>query len=49
VEGQTHFLARGKAVRLTLARQFVWKVDDREPQIERLPNSVPGMELVIRR
>lgn len=44
---QTHRLPRGKSLKLDLGRQFVWQVDNREPQTEQV--SEAAIEIVIRR
>ncbi len=49
VDGKTHRVARGQNLRLSLARQFVWREENREPQAERIPDSATGLEIVIRR
>jgi hypothetical protein len=49
VAGQNYSLPRGKNVKLELDRQFVWRVDQREPQSERIPASESALEIVIRR
>ncbi|HEV3204065.1 MAG TPA: hypothetical protein VGY77_06775, partial [Gemmataceae bacterium] len=49
VEGQVHLLKKGGSLKLELERQFVWKVGEHKPQMEQVPNQVPGLELVIRR
>jgi hypothetical protein len=48
VAGQTHRLEHGKNLKLQLNRQFVWRVEDREAQSERVPDEVPGLDIVIR-
>jgi len=49
VNGQKHVLRRGQKLQLELSRQFVWRVNDREPQAERIPEKESGLEIVIRR
>lgn len=49
VEGQQQVLPNGTGTRRAVARQFAWRVDDRETQLERLPESAPFVEIVIRR
>jgi hypothetical protein len=49
VDGQVHFLAPGKSLKLDLKRQFVWREGENKPQIEQIPDNVPSMEIVVRR
>jgi hypothetical protein len=49
VANQAYTLPRGKSVKLELPRQFVWRVDAREPQNEKMPESQTALEIVIRR
>jgi len=49
INGETRLLRRGKKLQLELGRQFVWRVNDREPQAERVPDKEAGLEIVIRR
>jgi hypothetical protein len=48
VDGQTHRLPPGHAVTVHVERQFVWQLDQREPQHERLPEDKTTLEIVIR-
>jgi hypothetical protein len=47
--GLAHFLPRRRAVTLLLGRQFVWQLDQREPQREHIPEEQGSLEIVIRR
>lgn len=49
VDGQPRTLARGQSVLLTLPRQFVWQIDERQPQNETVPAGQAGVDVVIRR
>jgi hypothetical protein len=49
ISGQTLRLVPGQNVKLSVAREFVWQLDDNEPQVERVPDQVPGVEIVVRR
>jgi hypothetical protein len=49
VAGQSYPLGRGQNMKLDLDRQFVWRVDQREPQNEQIPASESALEIVIRR
>jgi hypothetical protein len=49
IANQAYTLPRGKSVKLELPRQFVWRVDAREPQSEKMPESESALEIVIRR
>lgn len=49
VDGTPLDLAPGKRGTLELARDFVWKVEGREPQAQRLPTGESALEIVIRR
>jgi hypothetical protein len=49
ISGQALLLAPGQNVRLSVAREFIWQLDDHEPQVERVPDQVPGVEIVVRR
>jgi hypothetical protein len=49
VDGQVHLLKKGRSLKLELDRQFVWKVGEHKPQMEQVPDQVPGLELVIRK
>jgi len=49
VDGQPRTLARGQSVLLTLPRQFVWQIDERQPLNERVPAGQAGVDIVIRR
>lgn len=49
VEGRPQLLPNGAGTRFTTGRQFAWRVDDRETQLERLPEGAPAVEIVIRR
>jgi hypothetical protein len=49
VEGQDHYVPRGKNVRLDLGRQFVWRVEDRAAETEKVPANDSAVEIVIRR
>lgn len=49
VDGQTRTLAAGANTTLDLRRQFVWQVNDREPQFERVAASDSALEIVLRR
>jgi hypothetical protein len=49
VDGKSWLLNAGQSVRLSLARRFAWQVNDRDPQIERLADQTPSMEIIVRR
>ena len=49
VAGRTHTLPRDKNLMLTLDREFVWQVEGREAQVERVPAGESALEIVIRR
>jgi hypothetical protein len=49
IEGQAHVLAPGQKMRSDVDRQFVWRVEGRDPQFELVPAGMPTMEIVIRR
>jgi hypothetical protein len=49
VDGRDHRIASGETLKLEVGRQFVWRVDDREPQSEQIPAQAPALEIVIRR
>lgn len=49
VANQAYSVPRGKSVKLDLPRQFVWRVDSREPQNEKMPENEAALEIVIRR
>jgi hypothetical protein len=49
VDGKSHVLAAGKNLKLELARQFIWKMANHDPQTERIAVDTPGLEIVIRR
>lgn len=49
VAGQSQNLAAGKRVNLKLARNFVWQLDGREPQVSSLPENGAGLDIIIRR
>jgi hypothetical protein len=49
VDGQKRILPRGKSLTLELDRKFVWQVEGREPEAERVPANETGLEIVIRR
>jgi hypothetical protein len=49
VAGQKQTIVRGKSLTLELDRQFVWQVEGRESQAERVPATESGLEIVIRR
>lgn len=49
VANQAYSLPRGKSVRLDLPREFVWRVDSREAQNEKMPENESALEIVIRR
>jgi hypothetical protein len=48
VDGQTQRLPRDRAVTLELGPQFVWQIDQQPPRTERVPDNLPGHEVVIR-
>jgi hypothetical protein len=49
VDGRPQTLARGRAVTLSLGREFVWQVGGAEEQVERVPPDKSTLEIVIRR
>jgi hypothetical protein len=49
VDGQPRTLSHGQSVLLTLPRQFVWQIDERQPRNERVPAGQAGVDIVIRR
>lgn len=49
VANQTHTLPRGQRLKVDLDRQFVWRVEQREPQNQRVPDGEAALEIVIRR
>jgi hypothetical protein len=49
VANQAYALQRGKSLTLDLPREFVWRVDSREPQNEKMPENESALEIVIRR
>jgi len=49
VDGRSHTLEPGKNLTLTVGRKFVWQVDGREPQTERIATGEVGIEIVLRR
>lgn len=48
VDGRAYTLSGGKTLRLGLGRSFVWRVGDREPENERIPDRETGLEIVFR-
>jgi hypothetical protein len=49
VAGQVRALPRGRGVTLVLPRDFVWQLDSRDPQVERVQAKESAVEIVIRR
>lgn len=49
VGSQRHSLPRGKNVLLDLEREFVWHIEGREAQAEKIPQEQSALEIVIRR
>jgi hypothetical protein len=49
VDGQGHAISAGKSIPLEVGRQFVWKIEGREPQTERIATGESALEIVIRR
>jgi hypothetical protein len=49
IDGQTRRLARGQGLNLSVARQFVWQVEGRDPHTEQVPVADTGVEILIRR
>jgi hypothetical protein len=49
IDGETRSLGRGRGLTLELPRQFVWQIDGREAETERVPASEPGVEILIHR
>jgi hypothetical protein len=49
IDGQSQVLASGKNVVVDLRRQFVWRVEGRDPQSESVPTTESAIEIVIRR
>jgi len=49
VDGQNQTVPAGQRLQLVLGRQFVWQVDDREPQTGRLSDTGAGLDIMIRR
>jgi len=49
VDGETRTIAAGRGLTLELPRDFVWQVDERTPETERVPSREPALEIVIRR
>jgi hypothetical protein len=49
VDGQSHTLEPGKNLTLTVGRRFIWQVEGREPQTERIATGEVGIEIVLRR
>jgi hypothetical protein len=49
IDGQLRTLRRGKGLTLELPRQFVWQVEGRAAETERVPTDKPSLEIVIRR
>jgi hypothetical protein len=46
---KTQALAPGVKTQLDLPREFIWQVDNREPQSAKVPASAAGLDIVIRR
>jgi hypothetical protein len=49
VDGQSVYLAAGRSMTRELPRQFVWQVQGRAGQGERVPAGEGALEIVIRR
>lgn len=49
IDGRGQVVPPGKSVTLELNRQFVWQVEGREPQVERIPVPEVALDVVIRR
>lgn len=49
VDGQARILARGRGLTLDMPREFVWQVNDRTEETERVPAEKPGVQIVIGR
>jgi hypothetical protein len=49
INGKTLTLPRGKNVPVEVPREFVWQLEGREPQVERIPAGESALTIVIRR
>jgi hypothetical protein len=49
VENARYSLPRDGSLRFRLASGFHWQVDDRAAELEVIPATAPGVEIVIRR
>ncbi len=49
VDGQTRVVPRGRSVPVEAGRQFVWKIEGRDPQTEKVAAGETGLAIVIRR
>jgi hypothetical protein len=49
VNDQRHFLSPGQSARLSIGRQFAWRIEGRELERERIPDGVSAADIVIRR
>ena len=49
VASRSYPLPRNKNLQLEMDRDFVWQVEGREAQVERIPTNESGLEIVIRR
>ena len=48
IEGRAQLVSRGQNVRADVQRQFLWRVEGRGVQAERIPDAQRSMEIVIR-
>jgi hypothetical protein len=49
IDGQNRVLGRGQGFNQKVSRQFVWQVEGREAQTERVASADAGVEILIRR
>jgi hypothetical protein len=49
IDGRRHTLPRNRSITLELGRQFTWRIDQRAPQDENIPEGNSTLEIVLRR
>ena len=49
IDGQPRLLPKGKSVSMELGREFIWHLEGRDPQTERVATGESAMEIVIRK
>ena len=49
VDGKTQVLAKGQKVVVPVPRQFIWRIEGREPQNEQVGSGASALQIVIRR